>query len=236
MAPVSRFLAQAAFWAAPRFCLLCGLPVDPASGPDIPLCPTCATALRPIGGERCLRCGRPLISEIGTCFSCRGKAGDCDAIFPIFMYRVGIASLMREYKEGKRASLASFWAGWMEIQLRSRWPDRTVVPVPPRPEKLKERLWDQVEAIATILEQRGIPVARPLERTSSNQQKRLSREARSANALASYSLSPRARLPLPGRIVLIDDVYTTGATVEACSKALRGGGARSIVALVLAAD
>jgi competence protein ComFC len=236
MRPASRLLARAVYWIAPRFCLLCGLPVDPAEGPDIPLCPTCAASLKPMEGERCSRCGRPLISETGTCFSCRGRDGACSEIFPVFAYRGGIASLIREYKEGRRASLAAFWTDWMEGELRSRWPDRTVVPVPPRPEKIKARLWDQVEAIASCLEARGIPVARPLARTSSSQQKRLSRQARSENALASYSLSPSANLPLPGRIVLIDDVYTTGATVEACSKALLGGGAISVVALVLAAD
>jgi ComF family protein len=187
-------------------------------------------------GERCSICGRPLISEVGTCFSCRGRTGACSEIFPIFAYRGGIASLIRAYKDGKRSSLAAFWAEWMEKELRSRWPERTVVPVPPRPEKLKARLWDQVEAIATCLEARGIPVARPLARASSSQQKRLSKQARSENALASYSLSPAARLPLPETIVLIDDVYTTGATVEACSRALLGGGALSVVALVLAAD
>ena len=236
MPHTSSFLARAAFWAAPRFCLLCALPIDPIEGSDIPLCPSCARSLVPMEGERCLRCGRPLISETESCFSCRDRTTSCSEVFPIFSYRGSLASLLRGYKEGKRASLAVFWAAWMEKYLRERWPDRTVVPVPPRPEKIELRLWDQVEAIASCIESLGIPVARPLERTSSSQQKRLSRQERSKNAFASYSLSPKVHLPLPERIVLIDDVYTTGATVESCSKALLEGGARTVAALVLAAD
>jgi ComF family protein len=237
----SGLLARTAFWAAPRFCLLCGLPVDPgedrpAGGRDIPLCASCAAQIRPIEGERCSICGRPLISEAETCFACRGGSRACAEVFPIFSYRGGVATLIREYKEGKRASLAAFWADWMERELRSRWPDRTVVPVPPRPEKLAMRLWDQVEALASCLEARGIPVTRPLMRASSCQQKRLSRADRSENALKSYSLSGSSASPLPEKVVIIDDVYTTGATIEACSKALLGGGSLSVSALVLAAD
>jgi competence protein ComFC len=230
------FIARTASWAAPRFCLLCGLPVDPGEGRDIPLCAACAAGIHPIEGERCSICGRPLISEKETCFACRGRKCACVEIFPIFSYRGGIASLIREYKEGKRTSLAAFWADWMEKELRSRWPGWTVAPVPPRPEKLAMRLWDQVEAIASCLETRGIPVVRPLLRASSCQQKRLSKAGRSENALKSYSLSDHASLPLPEKIVLIDDVYTTGATVEACSTALLKGGSLSVSALVLAAD
>ena len=108
--------------------------------------------------------------------------------------------------------------------------------MPPRPEKLKSHLWDQVEAIATCLKERGFDVARPLMRIGSSQQKRLSKVARSENAGKSYSLSPVACLPLPNAVVIIDDVYTTGATIDACARALIAGGANRVSALVLAMD
>ncbi|MCX7026814.1 MAG: ComF family protein [Spirochaetes bacterium] len=236
MSIVSSFGSRAAFWAAPRFCLLCGLPVDPGEVPDLPLCPDCAAGLRPIEGPRCSICGKALISEFDTCFACRAGKRVCTHIFPIFDYRGEISALIRAYKEGHRPSLAPFWAGLMEKELRSRWPGWVLAPVPPRPEKLAMHIWDQVEAIASCLERRGIEVIRPLKRAPSSQQKLLSRQDRSLNALKSYSLSPQAPEPLPDRIVLIDDVYTTGATIEACAKALLAGGVTQVSALVLAAD
>jgi predicted amidophosphoribosyltransferase len=115
-----------------------------------------------------------------------------------------------------------------------RWPERTIVPVPPRPGKTKALGWDQVEEIVRILEARGFPVARSLVRGHSSEQKILGRWERRSNAVSAYSLKPGTvppKLPL-----LLDDVVTTCATLEACARALKEGGATSVVALAIAAD
>lgn len=143
---------------------------------------------------------------------------------------------MREYKSSKRFSLVPFWAGLLSDAIDRRWPDRTIVPVPPRPEKIRRREWDQIEAIAAALEKRGYRVERVLERKVDLQQKKLNREMRKANAGKAYSVIPSLASSMPSRIILIDDVYTTGATIEACAKALRENGAESVCALVVAAD
>ncbi len=165
---------------------------------------------------------------------CRGTAWECDSIFPLFSYAGKVGELIACYKLKKRRSLAPFIAGLFARAYEGAWTDRIIVPVPPRPEKARHQGWDQVEEIARLLERRGFAVARPLERRRSDEQKSLGRGARSLNAKRAYALKPGASSPeLP---LLIDDVVTTGATLDACARALKEGGARSVAALVLAAD
>jgi ComF family protein len=165
---------------------------------------------------------------------CRGVERAFDSAYPLFSYEGPVRELVSAYKKGRRRSLSRLFAGLLAKTIEERWSDRIVVPVPPRPGKGRAQGWDQVEEIARILEARGFPVRRPLERGSSDEQKSLGRGERGANARRAYSLKAGALSPkLP---LLLDDVVTTCATLEACARALKEGGAASVVALVLAAD
>lgn len=95
---------------------------------------------------------------------------------------------------------------------------------------------DQVEAIARLLQKGGLGVDHLLTRNSVTQQKKLSKLERKANASTAYNLDPRRTGDTPSKVVLIDDVYTTGATLDACARALRSGGTGELAAVVLAAD
>jgi ComF family protein len=141
---------------------------------------------------------------------------------------------MAAYKTRKRRSLAPFFAELFARSIERDWPGRTIVPVPPRPGKTRRRGWDQVEEIARHLERRSCAVARLLERRPSDEQKRLGRGERGANAKRAYFLRPEASSPR--LVLLIDDVVTTGATLDACARALKEGGASTVDALVFAAD
>jgi predicted amidophosphoribosyltransferase len=111
-----------------------------------------------------------------------------------------------------------------------------MVPVPPRPEKIRAGSWDQVEEIAGRLEASGFSVARVLARSRDDQQKRLSKAARACNAQAAYSLDPKAKAKVPEKAVILDDVCTTGATIATCASVLLNAGAKEVSAIVLAAD
>lgn len=227
----------------PRYCLVCGSLVHGqehnahARGPGpIPLCGRCLSALPEITGERCRCCGRELLAERDLCYPCRNTPHECREIVPLFRYKGTISLLVRQYKSGKRFSLAPFWADRMAPIIGARWPGRTIVPVPPRQEKLAHHEWDQVEAIAGCLEKKGYPVARILRRTAALEQKRLSKDMRKTNALKGYSIAGNHALKAPRGVVLLDDVYTTGATVDACAKALMENGSEEIAAIVIAMD
>jgi competence protein ComFC len=165
---------------------------------------------------------------------CRSLSRAFASAFPLFSYTGAVRDLVSAYKKGRRKSLAPFFASLLAPVIKERWPDRIIVPVPPRPGKLRAQGWDQVEAIASILEKEGFPVERPLERGRSNEQKTLDRGGRGANARKAYSLKRDARSP--ERPLLLDDVITTCATLDACAKALDEGGASSVEAIAIAAD
>jgi len=165
---------------------------------------------------------------------CRGRDWAFDCAHPLFLYVGAFKTLLSAYKFGGRRSLAVFFADLFEERLRRLWPGRPLVPVPPRPGKLRERGWDQVGEIARALERRGFEIAPILERRSSAQQKRLGQTARLENARNAYNV--RGGAAAPPELVLIDDVVTTCATAEACAAALRAAGARSVSVLALAAD
>lgn len=221
----------------PHYCILCARkPRHAGDNLRVPLCRECAAGLVPIPSPRCERCGKELYSEVRICWDCRNSGHQCDSVYPLFRFKGDVATLLRSYKSSRRRTLAPFWAALMKQQLDERWQDWIVVPVPPRPEKLKAREWDQVEALAKCLENMAINVERLLVRGESGQQKLLDRAARKLNAGKAYSLDPAHAGPVPERIVLIDDVYTTGATIDTCSSVLRAAGAARVEALVLAAD
>ncbi|MGO8694200.1 MAG: ComF family protein [Rectinemataceae bacterium] len=165
---------------------------------------------------------------------CRNRDWAFDRAVPLFSYEGTFKTLLSAYKFGGRRSLAAFFADLVEESLRSLWPGRPIVPVPPRPGKIRERGWDQVEAIVRILERRGYEVARILERKSSAQQKHLGFVERRENARAAYHVLPKASVR--PELVLFDDIITTCATAESCAAALRAAGGRRVSVLALAAD
>jgi competence protein ComFC len=165
---------------------------------------------------------------------CRSEEWAFDSAYPLFSYAGPMRELLSAYKKGRRRSLAPFFAELLAKAIDGRWPSRTIVPVPPRPGKLRKMGWDQVEELVRILEARGFPVARPLERRLSSEQKSLGKGDRGNNARMAYSMKAQASSPeLP---LILDDVVTTCATIDACARALRAGGALSVAALVIAAD
>jgi len=233
----AKLLSMTADLLLPRSCALCGASlVGLSQGP--PLCPACKEALRPSRSERCRACGKPLISEEGLCMRCRGAAWAFDSALPLFNYSGLPEALVGAYKFSGRLSLAPFIVGLMEEALAERWPGWTLVPVPPRRDKIRKRGWDQVETIVRRLEARGFRAVRLLERRPSEEQKRLGLEDRFANARSAYGLAKRASRirEVPAHIVLVDDVFTTGATADACARALKNGGAERVAVLAIAAD
>jgi predicted amidophosphoribosyltransferase len=143
----------------------------------------------------------------------------------------GVARLVvHGLKFGRRLSLAGVAA---EAMLRALPPGESpqgVVPVPPGPWRWRWRGFDPAEEIAiAAAEATGLPFSPCLRRGGGRRQVGRRRWQRLADPPRVWSAGPA-----PRHLLLVDDVWTTGATLEACAEALRGAGARRVVALTLA--
>ena len=212
----------------------------------LPLCSACAKRLRnymPLDSfMRCKFCGKPLVSESaaagerGFCMECREnqRQSSLSALYPLHTYRQWKKDLVFEWKmEGERR-LSAFFASLLfkalsELSLK----ECPLVPVPPRPGKIKENGWDQVEDLSSILCARyGIRVENMLLRKSSQEQKKLNREERLGSAGAVYEIRPDLSC-VPKEAVLLDDIVTTGATMEKCAWLLKKAGVQKVTGLSL---
>ncbi|OQB95521.1 MAG: DNA utilization protein GntX [Spirochaetes bacterium ADurb.Bin110] len=222
----------------PQHCVLCGSIVKTVPWFPAPLCSSCEQALESIKGPRCKHCGRELISEQEFCMDCHNLQTSLRGIIPIFNFRGNAANLIYAFKTGQRISLARYFA--YRISLLDELAGNTVssaclVPVPPRLEKLKSGKFDQVGVIAESLMEFGFHYEKMLSRLpGSSQQKLLDRAGRLKNASLSYTLLSDKKIM--ERIILLDDVCTTGATLEACTRLLMQNGNEVAGAVVLAAD
>jgi ComF family protein len=148
--------------------------------------------------------------------------------------------LLLSFKTRGRRSLARVFASLLADGLARHFPDLPVVPVPGRAAVRRRRGWEHVEEIARELEARHrVTVVRALERSRGPAQKRLGRQQRLNSLRGQIRLRPvrRIRRCLPGRdLVLVDDLMTTGATLEECARVLKSAGCARVFALTLAWD
>ena len=121
--------------------------------------------------------------------------------------------------------------------------EKIIVPVPPRKGKIQKNGWDQIDELCTYLNYRyGYTVLNILERNTVQQQKKLNREKRLETIKSAYSLVQNKEFikqlnktegKLPESVVLIDDVCTTGATVESCAEILKSAGISKVNVVTL---
>lgn len=219
----------------PGRCLLCGRWLLFEGDRSLPLCDACRKAVLPIGEPRCARCGMRLVSERFTCMRCR----DADYVFvsntSLFAYSGAARKLIGKLKFEGRNRLADLFAHFVAEVLRNRGESSPLVPVPPRPGR---RTPDPVDRVARCLEHRhGIMVKRLLKRTGGVQQKSLDFLRRRENLRGMIQLAPgEGRGTLPSRVIILDDVFTTGATIDACARALREAGCEAVYAITLAIE
>jgi ComF family protein len=183
-------------------------------------------------------CGKPLVSEIETCLKCRNgtEKNSFLKLWLLFPYTGKYRKLLTEYKFKKNLFLADFFAEKI-LELFAKegeLKDITIVPVPPRPGKIKELGWDQVEYLLKRLKKknRALCICRCLKRKRSKVQKELNRLERLENLKGRIYLH---KTP-PNIVLVIDDVFTTGSTMEVCSQALKQGGAEKVYGLCLFYD
>jgi ComF family protein len=199
-------------------------------------------ALKFLGAPWCDRCGMPFETEEppGThCPACIAAPPAYDKARAALVYDDLSRKLVLDLKRAGRRDGLGVFAGWMAEAGGELVADADIlVPAPLHWMRLAGRGFNQAVWLGEAFSRRtGLPLARAaLVRTKRRRsQEGLSRQGRRANVAGAYAPTPDARARLDGRrVLLIDDVFTTGATLEACARACRRAGAVRVHALTLA--
>jgi ComF family protein len=210
----------------PRRCAGCGVP-----GPA--LCGSCHAALVRVAPPVCARCGAPGAWPVRRCAECAGRRLAFAAARGAVVYDARARRLVSAWKERGRRDLATALAELVAEVVEPPVVDALTF-VPGDRERGRERGHVPAERLATALGTVWcLPVERLVERrgTNSVRQARLPRAERGANVRGAFRPVAEAS---SARVCLVDDVYTTGATVSACATALRRAGARRVEVVCLA--
>ena len=217
-------------YALPPRCPGCGTIV----GGDHRFCLPCWQRLDFLGGPACPRCGVPFeqVADDGTtCEPCTAAPPAFDAMAAAVVYGEIARRLALKLKYGGRIGIARTMAQAM-ARLVPDGADLLVVPVPLHRWRLWRRGFNQAALIATALARaKGCAAApRLLARTRATPMLRgLGPEARERAVRDAFVVTAGEAARLAGaRVLLVDDVYTTGATADACARALRAAGAAEV--------
>lgn len=196
------------------------------------VCDRCWRLILPITPPICDRCGDPLPRSDGQCANCSGESAVTRAR-AIGEYEGALREIIHALKYSGRVSLARPLAERMRRRGQELLDDvDCVVPVPLHWRREYQRGFNQAREIARHL---GPPVIEALERRRHTRaQVELAADQRHSNVAQAFALR-RFQIRISGmRVVIVDDVSTTGATLESCANVLKAAGVKQIVALTAA--
>lgn len=221
----------------PPECLSCQAEMDrPDDG--IFLCPACRTALAPEPAPRCARCGTTTLMPVIDCPWCRLHDLQFDMATPLGHYRDRLRDVVLQMKhvraEPLSRSMGRLMARVHGESLRA-WRADLIVPVPMHWRRRMRRPTNSPDVLAQCLSKElGIPVKRALRRTRNTKlQRELGVDERFRNLHGAFGL--RAGYALGGtRVLLVDDILTTGATASSAARVLKRAGAAAVAVAVIA--
>jgi ComF family protein len=227
----------------PPTCEICSEPLIHGRA----LCDTCAADLPRLLEPFCNRCGEMFDGAIDgpfTCPNCKGLKFSFEFARPALVRDERTLDLIHRLKYKREIHLArelgilaveAFADPRFETALKERWP---LIPVPIHRKRQRHRHFNQAGEISlTLAKLTGLPVLKALERTRETiTQTRLSRRERMENLRSAFAITRHGQRWLescPHGAIIVDDVLTTGSTVNECSKTLRKAGFEKIFAITV---
>jgi len=222
----------------PPLCAICGRSISAGEH----LCDQCEAKAVRIVAPFCEKCSEPFegsISSAFTCANCAHRTIYFDAAVAAYRGRGIVRQIIHEFKYGRQIHLRHLVGRWLSAalddeRLRGRQFD-VIVPVPLHPARQRERGFNQANLLAELLSaQTSIPSRPLLERTRyTDTQTALDRAERMENLHNAFRL--RKNADVRGlRVLLVDDVLTTGSTLSECARVLKRAGALSVHAATAA--
>ncbi len=221
----------------PEACLACGKEIDTAG-----FCGDCKKNIKYMEPPFCTRCGKPFTSREGVshiCMDCIKNKNKFERARCVFEYSGTIAKLIQRFKFSDQVNLSSFFIKELFTLYQRDFPGTgidAIVPVPLSAKRLRQRSYNQALLLARGLSKKlrieyyqGI-----LEKIRETApQSTLHADKRYENVKDAYAVSNK-RMIKGKRILLVDDVITTGATVNACVSALKKAGTKKVQVLAIA--
>ena len=201
------------------------------------ICEKCARTMAPAAPPRCDVCWTPW-NQWRVCRDCRTRRPAFQQMRAAFVYEGVTRDAVIALKFSGLSSIAPLMAGLIDERL-SDWrpPVKAIVPVPLAAGRKRSRGYDQAEMIATELSKRwGLPCEpRALRRARGTEPQvdQVDESARRRNVKDAFSPGSRG---VEGGVLLVDDVVTTGSTLDACANVLMQSGSGAVFALAFARE
>jgi len=225
----------------PLSCKMCGISIRMGETPG--LCESCWSTIQFLDGPCCPRCGKPFASEAALSYSPNHQCGDCrekppyyDRAISVAHYDKALAEAIHLFKYSKKTQ----WSRPLGRLLLKRVSDLgkfdVILAVPLHPKRLRQREFNQSLLLAREVSlETGLPLqVDNLCRVRWTQpQIELNGEERRKNVRRAFEVKRPDQVE-DRCVVLIDDVFTTGATVNECARILKRAGAKSVAVLTLA--
>ena len=238
MSAVSRVLGVALDFVLPPRCPACGLQTGSTGG----LCTDCWRGLRFLAPPHCVQCGYPFEMDFGPgvrCGACLAQPPYYDRARAAVAYDDTVARILISFKHGDRTDLGPGLSAWMRRAGADLLAAADLIaPVPLHRRRLFARRYNQSMLLARPL---ALAFGKPLigdlvlRARITQSQGHLSPAARRRNVEGAFRTNPDRKDALAGqRVLLIDDVLTTGATANAIARRLKRDGAAAVDVLTLA--
>lgn len=217
----------------PASCYACGTSLEES---DVYLCVNCEIFIKPVAGKLCKRCGSPLPLE-GDCLDCKGREFLFERARILIHFNDTMQHLIHHVKYQHKRKLARDLGRRLGKQLckdNDYFRPDVLVPVPLHPKRQRKRGFNQSEQIAQGLSvEIGVPVHTKLVKRVRNTKTQTGFNAseRQRNVKNIFSCTSKV---VPANVGVVDDVLTTGATVNECAQALLTAGAQRVQVFTLA--
>lgn len=230
-----RCWVEAVFFPSDCRCIVCDKEIVRTS--HYSMCPECEAKFAFNNGRICVKCGSPMQNEASYCLDCQNNCKHFDFARSSLVYEGDVQRLLLLLKFHNYRWLAKHFAVMMSDTYAENKLDAEVIcPVPISRERQKERGYNQSMLLARHLsEMLGLPLVcdAVMKVVDNKRQTTLSGKERRNNVLGAYKLSNRKAVK-GKKVLLVDDILTTGSTMSEVARQLRIAGAEAVYGLVVA--
>lgn len=220
----------------PRRCPVCDQIVV---APEVLIHAKCLAKLSFVKQPACKCCGKEVLSEaVEYCYDCTRHRRSFDAGGALLNYNEIARHSMAAVKYKNRREYLDFYGEAIALRFQKRvafWQPEVLIPIPVHSSRRRRRGFNQAEELAMRLSKRwGIPVETGIliRNKKTMPQRGLNPKERLENLTAAFGVS-NSRRNVPESVLLVDDIYTTGSTMEACARALKAAGVKRIYYLAI---